>query len=742
MPKQGQNRVATEAPRLIQWALLLEAPLKQVMIQVLSGTPEHECAKNLSLTTRQVKEMLKGVAEEGPHFYEDRFAMAARVAKDCAEFCRTTGQTEGVYKFLLLRYPKRARSGASLARCGCVEQSLVSDVLDHSPMGCDDEKHAAQQNVEMSRKRRHERMVARERARAMRMGALDAEESALQSSAKALNEPEERPVKALPRLSQRVQFATVDHANAVLEMVNSACERCVAESVRPIAFVQFMFAFRRECNARGWTSELIPLDGQLRRILEADDRVLWVGLDAFWFFDWREHTSRLRCAIEGVSVVGKECSTRYYYRQLRPLMRALQIKAPDELYEILRRVYSNAADRAAFGSDLSFGFGPIDRQRQVRSYVNEHPGEPKNILAMGYEREYGFSAGTAEIWIDLFAEVKDVSVSEWVCKGSETVAHSEASQSRNETMRTERQASAVEPAPKLGVAEEMPPSVISPSPEVSGISLEAFLARELKNPICDAGLIRRRFEYEFPSLSDITKNETALSKAGYYENHGLLFRLGLNPTEHFSHLLASRPSFSRGDSGFEAEVWRHPMFRHVLNKNLKNHQILLYETDSYISFSRLNGVLGIKMSDIEAYASMVSAAVPVGKPFTVSSLRNNPNMRFPLDDLDLPLMFYEGLLDTSEMLDGCTLAGTKVFVVGWDGRFSADDFIEWIVSENEGIEREEVPLMLRKQFGIDVPMTTLVTTAHNSNVYHDDVGDAYYSSMEAWKQEVRNEFAQ
>lgn len=741
MPRSGQNHTSNEAPRLIEWALSQDAPLKQVMIQILSGTPEHECARNLGLTTRRVREMLSSVAEEGPHFYEDRFAMAARAAKDCEEFCRTTGQTEGVYRLLSLRYPKRSRLKAGSARRNREAKRSSEPVVQRYSPAEGKEGRTARQNAETSRNRREMRMTARERERAMRLGELDVEESSPRTSAEARVDPRKPSPKVSPRLSRQVQFASAEHANAILEMASSACERCVAESARPIAFVQFRFAFRRECNARGWTSELVPLDGQLRRILETDDRVFWVGLNAFWFFDWRAHAPRLRRAIEAASVVGREYSTRYFFRQLRPLMRVLNIKAPDELYEILRRIYSNAEDEAVFGSDFSFGFGSIDRQRQVRSYVDKHPGEPKSVLAMGYEREYGFSAGIVGIWIDLFAEVGDTTVSEWLSRSSEQMTLSEEPQSLVENASSKQQAVPVEPVSEHRTAAEGPSLATSASSAASGITLEGFLARELTKPICDAGLVRRRFEYEFPNLPDITKNAAVLSRNGYYESHGLLFREGLSATEHFTRLLASTPSFSRGDPGFEAGVWKHPMFRYALNKSLKSHQILLYETGSYISFSRLNAVLGTSMSDIEAYAPLVSAAAPTGEPFTIFSLRNNSDTRFSLDELELPLTFYEGLLDSSEILDSCIVAGTEVFVAGRHGRFAASDFIEWLVRENEGIEREEVPLMLSKQFGIDIPMAILVTTVHNSSIYHDDVGDAYYSSMETWKREVRNELA-
>ena len=127
--------------------------------------------------------------------------------------------------------------------------------------------------------------------------------------------------------------------------------------------------------------------------------------------------------------------------------------------------------------------------------------------------------------------------------------------------------------------------------------------------------------------------------------------------------------------------------------------------------------------------------------FTVASLRAGGAASHPLYGLDMPDDFYEGLLDAGGLLRSCTLAGTKAFVAGGEGRLSAVDLIEWIVSQNEGIERADLPRLLANDLGITCPAPLLTTTIYNSDVYYDDIGDAYYSSMEAWKKEARNELA-
>ncbi|MFR5000394.1 MAG: hypothetical protein ACLUCU_08080 [Slackia sp.] len=188
-------------------------------------------------------------------------------------------------------------------------------------------------------------------------------------------------------------------------------------------------------------------------------------------------------------------------------------------------------------------------------------------------------------------------------------------------------------------------------------------------------------------------------------------------------------------------MWQHAAFRYVLRQALSDHRVLVYEDDSYISFTRLHDVLGVRMADIESYAPAVSMDAPEDEPFTVASLRASGAASHPLYGLDMPDDFYEGLIDAGGLLRSCTLAGTKVFVAGGEGRFSAADLIEWIVAHHEGIDRDDLPRVLADDLGIACPVPLLTTTIHNSDVYYDDIGDAYYSSAEAWKKEARNELA-
>ena len=421
-----------------------------------------------------------------------------------------------------------------------------------------------------------------------------------------------------------------------------------------------------------------------------------------------------RAAADAVWRDGSELSARLVFRASRNELRRAGITTPAALYDELKQVFWNADEGVILGDHLSVGFGNVDRRRQVRAFTERHADEPGNVVAKAYEREYGFSAGIAAIWLDLFAEPTDVSVSEWL--GVETAE------------RSADDAAARADAPETSDAEREAPTV------------EGFLVRELAGRICDEGLVRQRFTFEFHDEPSEALDR-GIEGAGYYMDHGLLFREGSTPSDHFTRLLAEHPSFAKGDAGFENAVWQHPAFRHVLRQALSDHRVLLYEGDSYISFARLHGVLGARMADIESYAPAVSMDAPEGEPFTVASLRAGGAASHPLYGLDMPDDFYEGLLDAGGLLRSCTLAGTKVFVAGGEGRLSAADLIEWIVSQNEGIERDDLPRLLANDLGITCPTPLLTTTIYNSDVYYDDIGDAYYSSMEAWKKEARNELA-
>lgn len=421
-----------------------------------------------------------------------------------------------------------------------------------------------------------------------------------------------------------------------------------------------------------------------------------------------------RAATNAVRRDGAELCARLVFRTSRKKLRRAGITTPTELYDELKQILWNADESVTLGDHLSVGFGKVDRRRQVRAFAERHADEPEDVVAKAYEREYGFSAGIAAIWLDLFAEPAHVSVSEWL--GVETAEHS--------------------------ISDEI---ACADAPETRNVdygapALKGFLARELADRICDAGLVRRRFAFEFPDERPEALDH-GIESVGYYRDHGLFFQEGKSPKEHFTRLLADHSSFAKGDAGFENAVWQHPAFHYVLRQALSSHRVLVYEGDSYISFTRLNDVVGVSMADIESYAPAVSMDASKCEPFTVASLRASGATSHPLYRLDMPNDFYEGLLDAGGLLRSCTLSGTKVFVAGGEGRLSACDLIEWVVAHHEGIERDDLPRLLASDLCITCPAPLLTTTIYNSDIYYDDILGAYYSSIEAWKEEARNGLA-
>ena len=444
---------------------------------------------------------------------------------------------------------------------------------------------------------------------------------------------------------------------------------------------------------------------------------------------WHAYADDIRRTVEWASREDTEYAARLYYRVGRGLMRSAGIRSPAELYDVLRQLY-RLDERVVFGDHQSMGFGRVNRARQVRNFVAEHAGEPRDILAMGYERTYGFSAGVCAMWIDQYTQPGGISFASWLGRPGAGDGGKPASGSK----------AAVEPSGGARLPVHNSASLPGKPWEVP-TEVGEFLARELSGDIRDTALVRRRFAYEFPDRFKAEEFGRSLADAGYYENHGLLFRSGATPKERLSRLISSRPSFARGDPGFENAVWKHPVFRVALRKALENHQVLAYEPDSYVSFARLHDVLGLHMADITSYASAVSVAVPERVPFTVYSLHVSGIVSHTLDALEMPDTFYEGLLDASGLLRSCTIAGTKVFCVGGEDRMSAASLVEWLVARHEGIARDDLSRLLQEELGIACPAAQLAVIVWNSGVYHDDVGDALYSSMEAWKQEVRNELA-
>ena len=155
---------------------------------------------------------------------------------------------------------------------------------------------------------------------------------------------------------------------------------------------------------------------------------------------------------------------------------------------------------------------------------------------------------------------------------------------------------------------------------------------------------------------------------------------------------------------------------------------------------------------VSGYGGTVRSKMDGKGPFTIHSLRQDEDFCHPLHDLELPDAFYESLIDLNDFTRSCVLGGTRIFTTDFGEkdvprngsrrqRFSAADFVKGLVAQAEGIDLDELGVVLAREYGIDCPEATLLTTLYNARVYHDDVNDTYYTSMERWKQEVRDELA-
>lgn len=697
------------------------------------------------MTLEQVQEIKLWFAKNSPSFAEEDYVMSYYSSHGIEEFCRETGQDEYVYWLMKLKYqrPNHTAGKDATASVDAKSPSKPQRTEGQTSHACVATPSPDDKAAEI---RREKRRAARERERSLRRVEDAAEETATcgpapsdlkhpaSLAAMAIASTPPHPTAKSWKSYHGARRSSEGHTKEIAEVVKTICERYTAETNGPIALSAFLHAFRLECKRRGWVQEAIAGSTTLRHALEQDRRVIWAGAERFWYFDWKEHRRSISLAIERDALVGYEYSTRFFFRKECELMSRLSIETPRELYEILRRIYVDTEEEVVFCDQLSFGFGKIDRQRQVKRFVANHAGEPRNVLATKYERKYGFPANVAKVWIDLFARPNDV-------PSFNLAKHESVRGTTKGAAKETRRADAAQSHETEAAIDESPASVqTAPSIEPKTLTIADFLKRELNRDVCDAGLIRERFQCEFPGKPDITYDAQALREVGFYESHGLFFRVNRKPGEYFAQLLSSHPSFSRGDPGFEEAIWKHPAFRATLNDMLSNYRILLYERpDIYVTFSRLQEATGARLVDVESYAPSVVAAVPRETPFTIYSLRGVLGFTHPLYDIDMPYSFYEGLLEKSSLVGTCTFAGTKIFIAGEDGRFSAISFIESFITTHEGIYREDVPGLLRKEYGIDCPMNTLVAIVYNSNVYHDDIWDTYYSSIEIWKQGARNE---
>ena len=96
--------------RLFELGAPATEPKKDIYLQFFSGTPMIECARDLGLPLANVRAALLELRDKRLAFAEDELRMAFLAAKSKAEFCGVTGQTEGVYDLLQIRFGEQVMS--------------------------------------------------------------------------------------------------------------------------------------------------------------------------------------------------------------------------------------------------------------------------------------------------------------------------------------------------------------------------------------------------------------------------------------------------------------------------------------------------------------------------------------------------------------------------------------------------------------------------------------------------------
>lgn len=409
------------------------------------------------------------------------------------------------------------------------------------------------------------------------------------------------------------------------------------------------------------------------------------------------------------------------------------VGSPEQLFEIYRRAYLGSEDAPKFGDNLSVGFGRIDRREQVRRFVEPRADMAVGELARRYEKEFGFPAKVASTWIELFADdifAERARRKAWAKAHvrAEAMAEKRAEDAAVTKARAKARArfeAAMEAESGAAVAHGAAPApahVRYPAEELE------YLERALSGKCCDACLIRDRFERKFPQGGGRLSGEAL--KLGFFENQGLFFGLEVVPSAYFEELLSGTPYFSVGDVGFEEAVTRHPEFRAVLKRRLQRYQELVYDSGGFATSSHLCEATGASLADISSYGrAAVEAAIP-GEPFTVASLHAKPGFSHPLVELEMLAPFYESLIVLEGRAKVCKFAETKGFLVGAASSFTAADFLRYVVSVYEGLDKEGLVSLLEMEYGIECPLALLSAVAHNAGLYYDDVSEGYYTSKE------------
>lgn len=714
-------------PYLLDWVMKRTITDKQVLLQFLSGASYNECAKQLYLDKATVENIVRKAAKEAPPCYEDDYLLALHACADASEFCRKTGLGSGYYRFLAIRYNYRAtkKGQPSQARKQKSQQRLQSEqVIEH--------KKTESANDAREQLRKAERQRARQRAHSEWLGENDihvysakkqrqtksSKRSHAANKAKNNGQPKHQPKQTVtPPQPQKIAVQTPPRSEgpkySFEAVVLGVCKGLASSAPVTVdaAFTKCQNVLK-DPNYPQNLSEKLSHDS-LCHVLKSSENILWLDDKTFWFYD--RHTCKpevLKSRIESYAIDGCEYSARYFYKANRAFMSSIHVWAPSELYVLLKATYAGSQDAPHFGSPLSIGFGTIDRTMQLKAFAEAHAKLSLDQLAVEYEKTYGFTVNVAKKWFEPYMRLRE-----------------------EEAEKLARKTEA------LKVAKHTGPTPLK-SMRAPGVDL---LADSLKGEYCDADLIEKRMDSEYPGSSVLMRNHAVLKVLGYYRSDNLFFRQGIEPEEYFRGLLDAHPSFRIGDPDFPAAVVENPTFKSVMRKRLKWHALLEYDDGCYLSFSRLHEVTGVTMEDINSYAEAVCECVAEDEPFTVTSLRAQNGFSHPLERLreeaQLPDWFFEQLIKADGRTKSCILAGYKVFVKTSSSTYSASQFMRWLVAKHEGEDRQYFIYILNSVYGIECPELSFYAAVQRANLYYDDIGDGYYTSMSVWRKRVKDELA-
>lgn len=744
-------------PGFLSWALKQPSPKKDIYLQFFSGTPITECARDLGLPLADVRATLLELRDKRLAFAEDKHRMAFLAAKSRAEFCGVTGQTDGVYDLLQIRFGSQVASTSSTlsAYAAVSDQARRRTESQKTQEGQRDSLSVQLRRADQAKadERREQRRAAKRAARASREVPEPIERKRKAKPASTADSPlPPRPMKAVRpdpsvRPAKTSGPARSAYADSATPFVASAYYRddfvvkFVADALaqvsggKPIEFGVFVKRFNNLCRKAFIAPSRLPSSIELRKQLDRSKKVVWAGPSSFWLYDWKRYAPALLADLKSSAKINCEYSARRLFVKSKSLMSDSGVGSAEQLYEIYRRACLGREDAPKFGDNLSVGFGRIDRREQVRQFVEARADMAVGELARRYEKEFGFPAKVASTWIELFAD--DIFADRARRKAwakarvrAEAMAEKKAGEAAEVSARATARAKieaamgADHGATVAREAASTPAHVRYPAEELE------YLERALRGKCCDAGLIRDRFERKFPQGGERLLGEAL--KLGYFENQGLFFGLEVVPSAYFEELLSSTPYFSLGDAGFEEAVTRHPEFRTVLKRRLQCYQELVYDSDGFATSSHLRKVTGAALEDIASYGRVALEAATPGEPFTVASLHAKPELSHPLVGLQMPTPFYESLIVLEGRAKVCKFSGTKGFLVGEARSFTAADFLRHVVSVHEGLDKEGLVYLLEKEYGIDCPFTLLPVVAHNAGLYYDDIGECYYTSKESW----------